>query len=124
MAPARSIPLFTYLVVEGLRLDDDSGAVVLHGLGGVLGLLAPAFLASGQYGAGWNGLGADAYLGVAGQGVTGLWAAVGRQPDWPGQLIAQGVGIGACIILPVALALVILGVSRGVQLAWRAAGKR
>ena len=37
----------------------------------------------------------DGYLGVAGQGVTGLLAAAGYQPDWPAQMQAQVVGLAA-----------------------------
>ena len=37
----------------------------------------------------------ERYLGVAGQGVTGLLAAAGYQPDFPGQLQAQVMGIAA-----------------------------
>jgi Amt family ammonium transporter len=51
--------------------------------------------ADGKAGAGWNGVGVDSYLGVAGQGVTGLMAAAGYQPDWPGQMQAQAVGLAA-----------------------------
>jgi hypothetical protein len=34
-------------------------------------------------------------LGVAGQGITGLLAAPGFRPDWPGQMQAQLVGLAA-----------------------------
>lgn len=101
------VPLATYLVVERMRLGDDGGVIAMHSVGGIIGLLAPAFFATGVYGAGWNGVGLASYLGVAGQGVTGLWAIAGRQPDWPGQLTAQAAAIGACVILPLSLAFVV-----------------
>jgi Amt family ammonium transporter len=118
------IPFATYLVGEKLRLDDESGAVVLHGLGGLIGLFAPALFALGQYGAGWNGLGAESYLGVAGQGVTGLWAAAGWQPDWPGQMQAQLAAAGADVALPVVIALLGLGACRIIGRAWRGSAGR
>ncbi len=73
--------------------------VTVHGLAGGLGLLAVGIFADGRSGAGWNGVGASAYLGVPGQGVTGLLAAPGFQPDWPGQMQAQLVGLAALALL-------------------------
>ena len=88
-------PLTIYAVDARLRLDDPAASLTVHGLGGVLGLLAVGIFADGRAGAGWNGVGADSYLGVAGQGVTGLFAAAGYQSDWPGQMQAQIVGLAA-----------------------------
>jgi Amt family ammonium transporter len=55
-----------------LRYEDSSGAVALGVLGGVWSLLAVGLFAAGTYGAGWNNVGVTEYLGVAGQGATGL----------------------------------------------------
>ena len=88
-------PLACYLVDHRLRWNDPTAALTVHGLGGLWGLLAVALFADGKFGAGWNGIGPDEYLHVADQGVSGLWTAVGLQPDWPGQLQAQGVGLAA-----------------------------
>ena len=44
----------------------------MHGYGGLLGGVCLGIFADGTYGAGWNGIGADKYMGVAGRGVTGL----------------------------------------------------
>ena len=52
----------------------------------------------GAAGAGWQLLGAANYLGVAGQGVSGLMVGGGFQPDFPGQLQAQVIGIVALIL--------------------------
>ncbi len=92
-------PLLTYLVREVLRIDDDSGLAPVHLAAGLLGLLAIGFFADGLAGAGWNGVGAREFLGVPGQGVTGLLAAPGMQPDWPGQIQAQLIGAGALFAL-------------------------
>jgi Amt family ammonium transporter len=64
-------------------------------------------------GAGWQGVGAANYLGIAGQGVTGLLVASGYQLDFPGQLQAQLAGslslllwgglMGIVICLPLGL---------------------
>jgi ammonium transporter, Amt family len=76
-----------------IRLDDPTAACTVHGLAGALGVLAVAVFADGRSGAGWNGTGLATYLGVAHQGVTGMLAAAGFQPDWPAQFQAQAVGV-------------------------------
>jgi Amt family ammonium transporter len=48
--------------------------------------------ADGTYGAGWNGIGAAAYLGNAGQGVTGLLHGDTRQ------FITQLMGATLCAV--------------------------
>lgn len=98
------VPFVTYLVQQMARLEDDGGVVSTTILPAVIGLLAVAFFADGQYGAGWNQVGADNYLGVAGQGVSGLWVAGGFQADLLGQFQAQLIGV---------LALAIWGFSLG-----------
>ena len=91
--------LVVFVVDHLLRWDDSTAALTVHGLAGGIGLLAVGVFADGRTGAGWNRVGADAYLGVAGQGVTGLFAAPGFQPDWPGQIQAQLVGLAALALL-------------------------
>ena len=54
------------------KIDDPCGAISVHGFCGILGALCVGIFADGTYGAGWNGVGAASYLGVAGKGVTGL----------------------------------------------------
>jgi Amt family ammonium transporter len=55
-----------------LKIDDPCGAISVHGFCGTLGGLCVGIFATGEYGAGWNGVGATEYLGKAGRGVTGL----------------------------------------------------
>jgi ammonium transporter, Amt family len=55
-----------------LKIDDPCGAISVHGYCGWFGAVAVGIFADGTYGTGWNGVGAAAYLGKAGQGVTGL----------------------------------------------------
>jgi Amt family ammonium transporter len=74
-----------------LRYDDSIGAVAMGVLGGVWSLLAVGLFADGTYGAGWNNVGTSDYLGVAGQGVTGLIAGA-NLPNDPGQFTAQITG--------------------------------
>jgi Amt family ammonium transporter len=103
-----AVPFLVYLVSELLRLEDDTGIVPVHLAGALLGLLAVGLLADGLAGAGWNQVGPLSYLGVPGQGVTGLLAAEGMQPDWPAQLQAQGVGLAALFLVPFLLTTVVL----------------
>ncbi len=98
------LPLGIYLVEYLLRLDDPAAAIATHGLSGLWGLLALAIFADGRYGAGWNGIGAEEYLGIAGQGVSGYLVASGFQLDFPNQLFAQLAGIATIAILAFALA--------------------
>ena len=78
-------PLTIFLVDHVLRWEDPAAALTVHGLGGALGLLAFGLFADGAGGAGWNGVGVQEYLGVAGQGVTGWLAAAGYRAGlaWP-----------------------------------------
>ncbi len=98
------LPLGIYFVEYTLRLDDPTAAITTHGLSGLWGLLALAIFADGRYGVGWNGIGAEEYLGIAGQGVSGYLVASGFQLDWPNQLYAQLAGIAAITIFAFALA--------------------
>jgi Amt family ammonium transporter len=88
-------PFVVFVFDRLLRWDDPTAALATHGLGGALGLVAVGLLANGAAGAGWNGIGADEYLRVAGQGVTGLLASAGFRPDFPLQLQAQLIGAAA-----------------------------
>ena len=58
---------------DKLKIDDPVGAISVHGVNGIWGVLAVGLFSDGTYGAGWNGVGATEYLGVAGKGVTGLF---------------------------------------------------
>src|SRR5207237_384401 len=57
---------------DKIKVDDPCGAISVHGYCGLLGGLCLGIFADGTYGAGWNGVGASSYMGVAGRGVTGL----------------------------------------------------
>ncbi len=93
------LPLTTYAVERWIRADDRALLVPTFGVAGVWGLLALAIFADGTYGIGWNKTGAGRYLGVAGQGVTGIFAQTGFVPDSPGQMEAQFFGVVAIGLL-------------------------
>jgi len=98
------LPLGIYFVQHLLRLDDPAAAIATHAQSGLWGLLALAIFADGRYGAGWNRIGAEEYLGITGQGVSGYFVAHGFQLDFPHQLYAQLIGIAAIAIFTFVLA--------------------
>jgi len=114
------VPLGTFLVRYVLRIDDPTGALPVGLLGGVLGVLAVGVFSDGHAGSGWNGIDAASYLGVAGQGVTGLFPAPGFALDWPGQINAQLVGLGAISLLTVAVVGALFLILKVLLLLWRA----
>jgi Amt family ammonium transporter len=75
-----------------IKVDDPCGAISVHGYCGWLGAVCVGIFADGTYGSGWNGVGATAYLGHAGQGVTGLLHGDSRQ------FVTQLMGATLCAI--------------------------
>ncbi|MEZ4673566.1 MAG: hypothetical protein R2932_04890 [Caldilineaceae bacterium] len=88
-----SVP-FAIFVIEGIwHLDDATGVVTASGIPAVIGLLLLGLFADGVVGQGWQMTGLDNYLGVANQGVSGLFVMRGYQMDFPSQLQAQAIGV-------------------------------
>jgi Amt family ammonium transporter len=114
------VPLFTFLVRYVLRFQDPTGAIPVGLVGGLLGVVAPGILADGRLGQGWNGVGPEAYLGVAGQGVTGFFPTAGLAPDWPGQINAQLIGLAAIAGLTVVLVGTLFLFLKVLLVLWRA----
>ncbi len=114
------VPLLTFVVRYGLRIEDPTGAIPVGLLGGVLGVLAVGIFSDGLGGQGWNGIGAESYLGVVGQGVTGFFPAPGLAPDWPGQINAQLVGLAAIAGLTAVLMGALFLILKVLLLLWRA----
>lgn len=90
-AVAGVLVVWSVFFVERMGIDDPVGAISVHGTNGVWGLLAVGLFSDGSYGQGWNGVGANAYLGQAGRGVTGLFYGDSSQ------LLAQCIEAGVCI---------------------------
>lgn len=85
---------FVLFILEGVwHLDDATGAVTSSGVPAMVGLLLVGIFADGAVGSGWQMTGLGTYLGVANQGVSGLFVASGYQLDFPGQLQAQAIGV-------------------------------
>jgi len=77
-----------FFVERSLRIDDPVGAISVHGINGLWGVLALGLFADGTYGDGWNG--------VAGK-VTGLFYGDASQ------LAAQAIGGATNIVVVGAL---------------------
>jgi Amt family ammonium transporter len=116
------LPPLIYLFDRVLRLDDTASALATFGLPALLGLLLLALVASGGYGVGWNGVGQDSYLGVEGQGVSGLLVAPGYASDWPGQMSAQLVGAVAMFAWSFGLSWLLMQILAGIIHAWHRSG--
>jgi Amt family ammonium transporter len=72
-----------------LKIDDPVGAISVHGVCGIFGVLAVGIFSSGKYGAGWN-----LTEGVEG-GVTGiLYGGSGGE-----QLVAQAIGAATIVVV-------------------------
>ncbi|MBC7228105.1 MAG: hypothetical protein H5T61_12905 [Thermoflexales bacterium] len=93
------VPPGVYLVDRVLRLADAPASVATAALPGLWGLLAVALFADGRWGQGWNGVGAEVYRTVIGQGVSGFLVAPGFLGDGPGQTVAQIVAVVALGLL-------------------------
>ena len=116
------LPPLIFLFDRVLRLEDTVGALAAFGLPALLGLLLPGLVADGRYGVGWNGIGAESFLGVAGQGVSGWLVAPGFAANWPGQLYAQLIGAAAMFTWSFGLSWLLLRGLAGLIHAWERSG--
>ena len=118
-----SVPFVTYALQRVFRLEDGAGIFATAGIPAAIGLLCVGIFADGAAGAGWQQVGAGSYLGVSGQGVTGLLAGAGFRSDFLGQFQAQIIGMAALglwgfvsgSIICVPLGLVFYGFGRAVH---------
>ena len=75
------------LVIERkFKIDDPVGAIAVHGVNGLWGVLAVGIFSDGSYGAGWNATG-NAIAEPVSTGVTGILYGDA------GQLVAQLIGM-------------------------------
>jgi Amt family ammonium transporter len=67
------IVVYSVFFFEKIGVDDVVGAVSVHGINGLWGVISVGIFATGEYGAGWNGVARDVYVKAYGSdGVRGL----------------------------------------------------
>jgi Amt family ammonium transporter len=96
-AVAGVLVVWSVFFFDRIKIDDPVGAISVHGVNGLWGLIAVGLFSDGTYGAGWNGVGATEYLGKAGQGVTGLF--YGDSKQLIAQLVEGGVGLAWNVVV-------------------------
>jgi Amt family ammonium transporter len=79
-----------FFIERKLKLDDPVGAIAVHGVNGIFGVLAVGIFSNGSYGAGWNGSPTKGIEGI----IKGDWGQLGAQ--------ALGVAVILCVIFPIA----------------------
>ena len=86
-------------VFDKLKIDDPVGAISVHGVNGLFGVICVGLFADGTYGAGWNTTGLTA-SGGADKPLLGLIPAImqGQTSIGVGQLMAQLIGCGTLLV--------------------------
>ena len=75
---------------ERLKVDDPVGAISVHGINGLWGVISLGLFANGKYGAGWNGVVREDFVTRFGSdGVRGLF--FGDASQFAAQLLDAGV---------------------------------
>jgi Amt family ammonium transporter len=93
--------VFSVLFWDNAGIDDPVGAISVHGINGLWGVVSVGIFANGQYGAGWNGVVRDAFVRSAGSdGVRGLLYGD------PSQLAAQLLDAAVVAVFGFAMAFV------------------
>jgi len=79
-----------FFVERKMKIDDPVGAISVHGVCGIWGVLSVGIFSTGKYGQGWNGMLADdgSAKTLGGKGVVGIFYS---GHGW-GQLGAQAIG--------------------------------
>lgn len=79
-----------FIVERKFKIDDPVGAIAVHMVNGIFGVLAVGIFSNGSYGAGWNGSSSKGIEGI----IKGDWGQLGAQ--------ALGVVVILGVIFPIA----------------------
>jgi ammonium transporter, Amt family len=79
-----------FIVERKFKIDDPVGAIAVHMVNGIFGVLAVGIFANGSYGAGWNGSSSEGVEGI----IKGDWGQLGAQ--------ALGIAVILGVIFPIA----------------------
>jgi Amt family ammonium transporter len=94
-AIAGVLVIWSVFFFDRVKIDDPVGAISVHGVNGLWGVLSVGIFADGTYGQGWNATGATEYIGTKGaelKGVTGLLYGDHTQ------ILAQFAEAAICIV--------------------------
>ena len=83
---------------EGFEVDDPCGAISVHGMCGLWGVLAVGLFADGTYGIGWNGSLAALHGAGASSTATGASSAP-RSSTWSSASSGRGESCGCSSVL-------------------------
>ncbi|MGE0881597.1 MAG: ammonium transporter, partial [Acidimicrobiia bacterium] len=64
-----------FIIEQKFKIDDPVGAIAVHGVHGLFGVLCVGIFANGSYGAGWNGSDSEGVEGI----IKGNWGQLGAQ---------------------------------------------
>ncbi len=78
-----------FIVENKFKIDDPVGAISVHGVNGIFGVLAVGIFADGSYGAGWNS------TTTTDRGVTGIFYGLSNLD----QLAAQAIGAAVIVVV-------------------------
>jgi Amt family ammonium transporter len=100
-AIAGVLVIYSVFFFEARGFDDPVGAISVHGVNGLWGVLSVGIFATGQYGAGWNGVVREEMVAKYGSdGVRGLLYGDASQ------LVMQAVDCGVLIVFALSMAYV------------------
>jgi Amt family ammonium transporter len=105
-AVAGTLVVFAVFFFERMGVDDCVGAISVHGVNGLWGVLSVGIFATGEYGAGWNGVVRPEMVKLYGSdGVRGLLYG-----DF-GQFVMQGIDCAVLAVFAFVMAYVWFKVS-------------
>jgi Amt family ammonium transporter len=103
---AGGLVVYSVFFFERIGVDDVVGAISVHGTCGLWGVISVGIFATGEYGAGWNGVVRDAFVHAYGaDGVRGLLYGD------PSQLVMQLIDAGVVAVFGFGMAYVWFKVS-------------
>jgi len=94
---------------DKLQVDDPIGALSVHGINGIWGVVSVGIFANGKYGGGWNGVEREAFKNLPGSG--GIDGVRGILYGDASQLWAQLLDAAVLVVFGFAMAYVWFKVS-------------
>jgi Amt family ammonium transporter len=100
-------------IIDRLHIDDPVGAISVHGVNGLFGVLCVGLFADGTYGAGWNAT----KMGEIDKPLIGLFPAMmqGNASAGLSQLTAQLIGVVTLLVWAFGVSLVFFKVQKAIM---------